>query len=290
MNLFQVTHIVDAALDEDLGAGDLTTDSVIPPDAQAAGEIISRSAGIPAGIPLAGLCFRRLDARITFEQQVDDGVRVKRNEVLARLSGPTQSILKAERVALNFIQRLSGIATLTGKYVDAVQEYPVKILDTRKTTPGMRILEKYAVRAGGGFNHRLGLSDGILIKDNHLIFQQLSSGEKPPEAVKKAVLLAKQKAGHLRKIEAEVDTLEQVEQALEAGADEILLDNMDIDTLARAVELSRRSGRSVALEASGNVSLRNIKKIAATGVDFISVGALTHSASALDISLELHAV
>jgi len=289
MNLLQVSHIIDEALCEDLGSGDLTTDAVIAPDAMASGEIICRSTGVVAGLPIAGFCFRRLDSRITFEQAVNDGEQVRRNRVLARLSGPAQPILKAERVCLNFVQRMSGIATLTSKYVAAVKEYPVKILDTRKTTPGMRMLEKYAVRAGGGFNHRLGLSDGILIKDNHLMFQQ-SPGEAPVNPIEKAVSLARRSAGHLQKVEVEAETLEQVEQAVHAGADVILLDNMDIDMLASAVELVRELDRPIFLEASGNISLRNIKKIAATGVDAISIGALTHSAPALDVSLELHPV
>jgi nicotinate-nucleotide pyrophosphorylase (carboxylating) len=285
MNLLQVSRIIDEALNEDLGAGDVTTDAVISPEAAAAGELICRSAGVAAGIPIAGFCFRRLDSRVVFEQDVDDGARVARGRALARVSGPAQPILKAERVALNFLQRLSGIATLTAKFVEAVADYPVKIVDTRKTTPGLRMLEKYAVRAGGGRNHRLGLSDGILIKDNHLMFQQESTNP-----VEHAISLARRSAGHLRQIEVEAETLEQVEQAIRAGADAILLDNMDVDTLARAVKLARGSGRPMTLEASGNVSLRNIRKIAATGVDVISVGALTHSAPALDISLELHPV
>lgn len=289
MNLLQVSHIIDEALCEDLGSGDLTTDAVIAPDAMAIGEIVSRSPGVIAGLPVAGFCFRRLDSRITFEQAVNDGEQVRRNRVLARISGPAQPILKAERVCLNFIQRMSGVATLTAKYVAAVKDYPVKILDTRKTTPGMRMLEKYAVRAGGGFNHRLGLSDGILIKDNHLIFQQWS-GDAPVNPIEKAVSLARLAARHLQKVEVEAETLEQVEQAIGAGADVILLDNMRINTLADAVELARESGRPIFLEASGNISLRNIKEVAATGVDAISIGALTHSAPALDVSLELHSV
>lgn len=289
MNLLQVSHIIDAALTEDLGAGDITTDSVVPPDAVAAGEIVCRSAGVAAGIPIAGFCFRRLDARITFEQDVPDGSKVGRNRVLAKLSGPAQPILKAERVALNFIQRLSGIATLTARYVAAVKEYPVKIVDTRKTTPGMRMLEKYAIRAGGGRNHRLGLSDGILIKDNHLLFQS-APGQKTLSPVESAVLLAKRNAGHLQKVEVEAETLEQVKQAVKAGVDAILLDNMDVETLAEAVRVARASDRRIVLEASGNVSLKNIRKIAAVGVDVISIGALTHSAPALDVSLELRSV
>ncbi len=287
MNLLQISHIIDEALMEDIGAGDITTDAVISPDIPASGEIISRSAGVAAGIPIAGFCFRRLDSRVTYEQEIDDGAPVHRNQVLARLSGPAQPILKAERVALNFLQRLSGIATLTARYVAAVKEYPVRILDTRKTTPGLRILEKYAVRAGGGFNHRLGLSDGILIKDNHLLFQ---AAPENADAIERAVSLARRTAGHMRQIEVETDSLEQVEQAVRAGADAILLDNMDGETLVRAVEIARSSGRRIILEASGNVSLRNVKQIAATGVDVISIGALTHSAPALDISLELHPV
>lgn len=284
MNLLLVCRLIDEALSEDLGAGDATTDSVIPPDATANGEIVARAKGVAAGIPVAGLCFRRLDSRVSFHQAVEDGTSVSRNRVLARLSGPAVSILKAERVALNFLQRLSGIATLTAKYVAAVGDHPVRILDTRKTTPNLRVLEKYAVRAGGGFNHRLGLYDGVLIKDNHLRFQPEAEGA---AAVREAVSAAKRMARHLRMVEVEAETLEQVEEAVRAGADAILLDNMNVATLAEAVAIARSSRKRIILEASGNVSLRNVGRVAATGVDAISVGALTHSAPALDISLEL---
>jgi nicotinate-nucleotide pyrophosphorylase (carboxylating) len=287
MNFLEVCRLVDVALSEDLGAGDLTTDVVVPPAAMAKGEIVSRSAGVVAGIPVAGMCFRRLDSRIDFEQAVEDGARVSRNHVLARLSGPAAPVLKAERVALNFVQRLSGIATLTSRFVDAVKDYPVRILDTRKTTPGLRILEKYAVRAGGGFNHRLGLYDGILIKDNHLKFQNPESAGRSAGAVTAAVSAAKRAAKRLHKVEVEAETLDEVKEAIDAGADAILLDNMDIKTLAGAVEIVRRSRKGIMLEASGNVSLRNVREIASAGVDAISVGALTHSAPALDVALEL---
>jgi nicotinate-nucleotide pyrophosphorylase (carboxylating) len=270
----------------------VTTEYVVPPNAAAEGEIVSKVAGVVAGIPVAGLCFRRLDSRVNFEQSVEDGSRVSRNNVLARVSGPAVSILQAERVALNFVQQLSGIATLTARFVEAVKDYPTRILDTRKTSPGLRMLEKYAVRAGGGFNHRVGLYDGILIKDNHLRFQDAGSAKTGKKnvsagAVAASVSAARAGAGHLQKIEVEAETLEQVKEAVQAGADAILLDNMDVETLSKAVEIVRRSRKKIILEASGNVSIRNVNKIAATGVDAISVGALTHSSSALDISLEL---
>ena len=292
MNLLEVCRLIDEALNEDLGSGDMTTELVVHPETAAEAAIVSREKGVVAGIPVAGLCFRRLDSRLDFEQVVEDGSRISRNQILARLSGPAVSMLQAERVALNFIQRLSGIATLTARFVEAVEGYPVKILDTRKTTPGLRILDKYAVRMGGGFNHRMGLSDGILIKDNHLMFL----GSKSPKATKKnastgavaaAVASAKAGAGHLQKIEVEADTLQQVEEAARAGADAILLDNMDVATLSKAVAAVRRSKKKILLEASGNVTIRNVAKIAATGVDAISIGALTHSSPALDIALEM---
>jgi nicotinate-nucleotide pyrophosphorylase (carboxylating) len=282
MNLLEVCRLVDAALTEDIGSGDLTTESVVSPDAAADGKLIARSKGVVAGIPVAGLCFRRLDSRVDFEQRIADGTRVSRNRILARVSGPAASILQAERVALNFVQRLSGIATLTAAFVNAAADYPVRILDTRKTTPGLRMLEKYAVRVGGGSNHRLGLDDGILIKDNHLKMQ--ASG---PGAIEAAVAAAKTAAGYLKRVEVEAETLEQVEEAVRAGADAILLDNMNVKTLKRAVDIVRRSKKAILLEASGNVTVRNVGKIAATGVDAISVGALTHSAPALDIALEI---
>jgi nicotinate-nucleotide pyrophosphorylase (carboxylating) len=287
MNPLEVCRLVDEALDEDIGPGDLTTELVVLPGAMADGEIVSRARGVIAGIPVAGLCFRRLDSRVSFEQIVEDGTRISPNQLVARLSGPAGSILKAERVALNFMQRLSGIATLTAKFVDAVRDYPVKILDTRKTTPGLRILEKYAVRSGGGFNHRFALYDGILIKDNHLKFQSVGEGERAAGDIATAVSAAKKGAGHLQKVEVEAETIEQVREAVKAGADAILLDNMDVDTLAEAVRIARRSNKKVILEASGNVTIRNVGTIAAAGVDFISVGALTHSAPALDMSLEI---
>ena len=290
MNLLQVCRLVDDALAEDLGPGDITTDSVVPPDAVAEGELIAKSKGVVAGLPVAALCFRRLDSRVGFEQDVEDGARVSKGRVLARVTGPAASILKAERVALNFLQRLSGVATLTAKFADAVAERSVKILDTRKTTPGLRILEKYAVRAGGGTNHRFGLSDGVLIKDNHLKFQRegaAAAAREYADAVSEAIAAARAAAGHLQKIEVEAETLEQARQAARAGADAILLDNMDDETLAKAVRAVRRLNKNIFLEASGNVSLRNVAGIAATGVDGISIGALTHSTPALDISLDL---
>ena len=287
MNPLEVCRLVDEALDEDIGPGDVTTELVVLPGAMADGEIVSRAKGVTAGIPVAGLCFRRLDSRVSFEQIVEDGTRVSPNQLVARMSGPAGSILKAERVALNFMQRLSGIATLTAKFVDAVRDYPVRILDTRKTTPGLRTLEKYAVRSGGGFNHRFALYDGILIKDNHLKFQNVGVGKRAAGGIATAVSTAKKGAGHLRKVEVEAETIEQVKEAVKAGADAILLDNMDVDTLAEAVRIARRSNKKVILEASGNVTIRNVGKIAAAGVDFISVGALTHSAPALDMSLEI---
>ena len=286
MNPLEVQRIVDEALIEDIGTGDVTTSSVVPSSAMGRGEIVAKAAGIVAGLPVAGMCFTRLDSNVIYEAAAD-GTSVSPGQVLATLSGPAAPILRAERVALNFIQRLSGIATLTARYVEAVADYPVKILDTRKTTPGLRTMEKYAVRMGGGFNHRIGLYDGILIKDNHLMFQDAGEAKQSRGNVKAAVLAAKRSASHLQKVEVEADTLEQVKEAVGAGADAILLDNMDVETLARAVKSVRNSGRQIVLEASGNVSLSNVAGIAATGVDAISVGALTHSAPSLDISLEL---
>lgn len=292
MNLLEVCRLVDAALSEDLGSGDVTTEFVVHPEAVAEGEIVSKAKGVAAGIPVAGLCFRRLDSRVRFEQVVEDGARVSRNHVLARVSGPAVSILQAERVALNFMQRMSGIATLTARFVEAVKGYPVRVLDTRKTTPGLRMLEKYAVRMGGGFNHRTGLYDGILIKDNHLSFQvpdaqETARGGASMGTLAAAISAARFAASHLQKIEIEAETMDQVDEAIRAGADAILLDNMDFETLRKAVDMARRSKKGITLEASGNVTLRNIGKIAAAGVDAVSIGALTHSSPALDISLKL---
>jgi nicotinate-nucleotide pyrophosphorylase (carboxylating) len=268
-----IEQVVHAALAEDVGEGDVTTEATVDADAVGTAEVLLREPGVACGLDVAEAVFRTLDPDIRFEPLVDEGALVDRPRAVAAVTGPERAILTGERLALNFLGRLSGIATLTRRYVDAVEGTGAVILDTRKTTPGLRVLEKHAVRCGGGRNHRFGLDDGVLVKDNHL----RSAG-----SVKAAVEKLRVATG--LPIEVECDTLEQVEQALAAGADAILLDNMTLDQLRAAVALAAGRAR---LEASGGVTLENVRAVADTGVDEISVGALTHSARSLDVSLEL---
>jgi nicotinate-nucleotide pyrophosphorylase (carboxylating) len=270
-----IRSVVKAALREDVGAGDVTTEVIIDKNARAQARIIAKESGVIAGLPVAKAVFTAVDKKLKFIAKVKDSSPVSSGEMVAEVRGTTRSLLFAERTALNFLQRLSGIATLTRKYVDAVSGTKAKILDTRKTTPNLRILEKYAVRMGGGQNHRLGLYDMILIKDNHI-----AAAGSITEAVKKAQRGNKK---HLA-IEVETRSLTDVQEALAAGVKLIMLDNMEIASLKQAVELVR--GRAK-LEASGGVNLTTVRSIAETGVDFISIGALTHSAPALDLSMEI---
>jgi nicotinate-nucleotide pyrophosphorylase (carboxylating) len=270
-----VAKAVAAALEEDLGeAGDITTDSIVPAEAQGEATIVARQAGVVAGLDLAEAAFRALDQDARFERVVEDGSRVAAGGTIAEISGKTRALLTAERIALNFLGRLSGIATLTAAFVEAVEGTGARIACTRKTTPGLRALEKYAVRAGGGVNHRFGLYDAVLVKDNHIA----SVG-----GLAKALERLGARGGHTVKVEIEVDSLDQLEEALRFPIDAVLLDNMDAATLKNAVKLV--AGR-VVTEASGGVSLDNVREIALSGVDLISVGALTHSPRNLDSSLE----
>ena len=264
---------VDAALAEDLGKGDITTEAVIPADTRLKLVMATRQDIVLAGLPVAIEVFKRLAASAEITLEAGDGDRLRAGAVIARLEGPAAGLLSAERTALNILQTLSGIATLTGAYVDRIEGTGVVLLDTRKTLPGLRALSKYATALGGAANHRLALDDGVLIKDNHIAVAGGAS-----EATRRA------KAAGLKDIEVECDTIEQVKEALDAGADRLLLDNMAPETLREAVAVT---GGRVPLEASGGVTLENIAGIAATGVDFISVGAITHSAPAVDIGLDL---
>jgi nicotinate-nucleotide pyrophosphorylase (carboxylating) len=275
-----INHAVRAALTEDIGPGDATTLATVPTGRAASAEMVAREDLVLAGLDLALESFRQLSSDLALRETRHDGDNLKKGDVLLEIHGPARPILTAERVALNFVQRLSGIATLTRQFVRAIAGTPAVILDTRKTTPGWRTLEKYAVSCGGGQNHRSGLFDLIFIKDNHLAALR---GELP-NSVAAAVRRAREKYPNL-KVEVEADTLEQVSQALEAGADMILLDNMPLGHLHSAVKLV--AGRAK-LEASGGVTLQTVRAIAETGVDFISVGALTHSARAVDIALDFH--
>jgi nicotinate-nucleotide pyrophosphorylase (carboxylating) len=268
--------IVKRALREDQVRGDITTRMLFPKTAKAKAVIQAKQEGIVAGLPVAKYVFKQVDPKLRFKPIVRDGDRVKPGMIVAYLHGDGRSILRSERVALNFIQHLSGIATLTAQFAVTVKGVKVKILDTRKTTPGLRSLEKYAIRMGGGQNHRMNLSDGVLIKDNHIALAG---------SLSKAVQQAKRKAPLGFKVEVEATSLKEVEEAVSVGADIILLDNMAVSQLEEAVT---RIGGRAQTEASGGINLKNVREIASTGVDFISIGALTHSAPAMDFSLEIY--
>lgn len=275
----EIESLVDRALTEDLSIGDPTTEAIIPSEIISKANVVARAEGILAGVEVALAVFKRVDPRIEAEALLLDGSTLKPADVIAAVQGPASSILKAERTALNFMQRLSGIATQTARYIQAVEGCGVRIVDTRKTTPGLRTLEKYAIRVGGGHNHRRNLGDGILIKDNHIQVLQ-EQGMSLGEIIRKA----RANASHTIKVEVEVEDLGQAQEALDAGAEILLLDNMGAQEMTKAVRLAR--GKAVT-EASGGINLETVREIAATGVDLISVGELTHSVKALDMSLDI---
>jgi len=275
----QIEEVVDRAFDEDLVWGDVTTQAVIPPELRGKASIVAEASGVLAGAEVARMVFHRVDPSLQFELLIPEGSKVQPGDVIARVEGRVASILRVERVALNFLQQLSGIASETRRYVEAINGLNTRIMDTRKTTPGLRSLEKYAVRVGGGYNHRLHLGDWLLIKDNHLVALRGQG-----MSLREVIAEAKQKAPQNLKVEVEVETAEEALEAVDAGADIVMLDNMSLEEMRHAVELVR--GRAL-LEASGGVTLDNVRQIAETGVDFISVGTLTHSPKALDFSLEL---
>jgi len=274
-NKLLLKGIVENALMEDIGSGDVTTENIFCNNETGSGKIIAKEKGIIAGLPVAELVFKTLDADIKWEQFVNDGAEVTAGKTIAGVTGNLQVILSGERVALNFIQRLSAIATKTFALVNKIAQYNVKILDTRKTTPGLRVLEKYAVRIGGGTNHRFGLYDAAMVKDNHI---------KAAGGIAGAVSMLKDNLPVTTKIEVEVETMEQVTEALSSNVDIIMLDNMSPQEMQQAVKLI--AGKAL-VEASGGINMERIEVIAASGVDYISVGALTHSIQSLDISLEL---
>ena len=281
LNPLLIDAAVRAALQEDLGrAGDITSQATIPATAMARAVIAARKPGVACGLALARAAFAMMDQALVFECLVEDGAHLKAGDIAARITGPARALLSAERVALNYMGRLSGIATLTSHYVAEVAGTGAKICCTRKTTPGLRAFEKYAVRCGGGMNHRFGLDDAFLIKDNHIA---VCGGIIP------ALRAAKAAAGHLVKIEIEVDNLAQLREVIAEGADVVLLDNMSLAMLRQAVAMVRaRPGPGILLtEASGGVTLDSLRKIAETGVDMVSSGALTHSASVLDLGLDI---
>lgn len=269
---------IGAFLAEDLGRGDITTQATVARNARARGRFLAKEPMVVAGLEAAEAVFNTLDTQQQLEAFVSDGEEVEAGKVIARTSGFADVLLAGERVALNLLQRLSGIATVTRRYVQAVEGTEAQIVDTRKTTPGLRMLEKYAVMSGGARNHRFGLDDGVLIKDNHIA---LAGG------VGAAVQQAREQVGHLHKIEVEVSTEQDLREAIERGADIVLLDNLTPDETARMVELARELSPRVTLESSGGITLENVRAYAEAGVDLISIGALTHSARAMDISFKI---
>ena len=274
-NQFQIDDMIKRALDEDLGAGDITTGAIVDPRVKGKAVLLAKEDFVLAGGQVFARVFELLEPETVCRLFFQDGDKVTTRKIIGEVFGTVTALLQGERTALNFVQRMSGIATLTRHFVDKVGKNKAKIVDTRKTVPGLRLLDKYAVQAGGGYNHRMGLFDGILIKDNHIV----AAG-----SITRAVESAKQHAPHTLKIEVEVQRLDQIEEAIAAGADIVLLDNMNLEQLKNAVHMVRQR---VLLEVSGGVNLNTVDKIAATGVDIISVGALTHSVKAVDISLEL---
>ena len=269
-----VIELLEHAIEEDLGHGDITTNLLVPEGNESRALYIAKGNFVLAGFPFAREVFSLLDTAVSFRTLFNEGAHVSRGDVLGEVSGKTRVLLAGERISLNILQRLSGIATLTGQFVEAVRGTKARIVDTRKTTPCQRFMEKYAVRMGGGVNHRFGLFDGILIKDNHI--EEVGS-------IKEAIALAKS-GHHLAKIEVEVENLKELQEAIENGADIVMLANM---TVPNMIEAAKLAAGKVTLEASGNISLENVREVAETGVDLISVGALTHSASAADISMKI---
>ncbi|MBW2180424.1 MAG: carboxylating nicotinate-nucleotide diphosphorylase [Deltaproteobacteria bacterium] len=268
-------HLIDLALKEDYGSGDITTDNLIDPALSGVGQMIAKEPLVVAGIDIVQQVFNHIDPNIVTIPNYTDGDFIQKGEAILKIEGSMRALLIGERTALNFLQRLSGIATLVRSYVDMLENRKVRLADTRKTTPGWRVLEKYAVRVGGGDNHRMGLYDGVLIKDNHIAARG---------GIKQSIEEVRSKISHLIKIEVEVSDLEQAKEAVQAGADIIMLDNMDEDQVKEAVSLI--DGKAV-IEVSGNVTKNDLPKLADTGVDIISVGALTHSARCVDISMKI---
>ena len=273
----QLTRIIEAALAEDVNTGDITTMSTVPCDTHIDGRFLAKASGVLCGVSVAQAVFSYIDPGIRLDFQFQDGDAVQNGDIIARISGRAIPVLTGERLALNFMQRMSGIATRTREAVGKVEGFSVRILDTRKTTPGLRMLEKYAVRVGGGYNHRFTLSDGVLIKDNHI---QAAGG------ITQAIRAARSSVPHTLKIEVETESLEQVREALSAGADIIMLDNMALEMMTQAVKLI---DKRALIEASGNMDEKDLRGVAGTGVDFISIGALTNYVRPLDISLKLMA-
>ena len=288
----KIKDIVQLAIKEDIGDGDITSKIFIPDSSESEGMIIAKEAGIVAGLPVAGYVLSQIDENLILTSNIEDGSRVKKGTIITKVKGLTTSLLSAERLVLNFLQRLSGIATATNRFAEKVKGYKAQIMDTRKTTPGWRYLEKYAVRVGGGVNHRMGLYDQILIKDNHL---KIMESEKENGAIVRLVKKARKQIENGTLIEVEVEDLCQVKNVVDAGVDIILFDNMEPSKIREAVGMVRefeknrgaRTGKAILTEASGNITIENVEEYADAGVDRISVGAITHSARTLDISFDI---
>ena len=292
LDLEKIRDIVQLAIKEDIGAGDITSKIFIPDGFETEGVIIAKEAGIVAGLPVAGYVLSQIDENLIFTSNIEDGSRVKKGTIIGSVKGLTLSLLSAERLVLNFLQRLSGIATATNRFAEKIKGYGTQIMDTRKTAPGWRYLEKYAVRVGGGINHRMGLYDQILIKDNHL---KAMGTEKENDTISMLVKKAREQIKNGTLIEVEVEDLCQIREVMDAGVDIILFDNMEPSKIREAVEMVKEfensrdagNGRAILTEASGNITIENVEEYADAGVDRISVGAITHSVRVLDISFDI---
>ena len=292
LDLEKIRDIVQLAIKEDIGAGDITSKIFIPDGFETEGVIIAKEAGIVAGLPVAGYVLSQIDENLIFTSNIEDGSRVKKGTIIGSVKGLTLSLLSAERLVLNFLQRLSGIATATNRFAEKIKGYRTQIMDTRKTAPGWRYLEKYAVRVGGGINHRMGLYDQILIKDNHL---KAMGSEKENGTISRLVRKAREQIENGMLIEVEVEDLCQIKDVVDAGVDIILFDNMEPSKIREAVDIVKEieknqdagTGKAILTEASGNITIENVEEYADAGVDRISVGAITHSARALDISFDI---
>ncbi len=291
LDIDKISDIVQSAIKEDIGKGDITSEIFIPKDSESEGIFIAKEDSIIAGLPVAKYVFSQIDKNLVFTSNIEEGSRVSKDTTIANVKGSTLSILSAERLVLNFLQRLSGIATLTNRFVERVKGYKTQIMDTRKTTPGWRYLERYAVRVGGGVNHRMGLYDQILIKDNHL--KIMGVNREKNGSFTKLIRKARSQIDNGVLIEVEIEDLNYVNDALDAGVDIIMFDNMELAEISTALDVvnecekKAKSSKTVLTEVSGNITLENVKAYAQTGVDRLSVGAITHSATSLDISLEI---
>ncbi len=292
LDLEKIRDIVQLAIKEDIGDGDITSKIFIPDGSETKGMLIAKEAGIVAGLPVAGYVLSQIDENLIFTSNIEDGSRVKKGTIIGSVKGLTLSLLSAERLVLNFLQRLSGIATATNRFAEKIKGYGTQIMDTRKTAPGWRYLEKYAVRVGGGINHRMGLYDQILIKDNHL---KIMGSEKENGVISRLVRKAREQIENGMLIEVEVEDLCQIKDVVDAGVDIILFDNMEPSKIREAVDIVREieknqdagTGKAILTEASGNITIENVEEYADAGVDRISVGAITHSVRALDISFDI---